>query len=127
MCKCQGNHILLLFKPRFVDLFFLQIAPKIDLYNHSQHSILKFKGLEVFQSFPESVSSSDMRVYLMPPQWEVQTTTPDIAFREMGEEQVGHEAHCHKLPSSYKIHSDHGFCTRKKSENGSHSVTSDSL
>ena len=45
----------------------------------------------------------------------------------MGEEQVGHEAHCHKLPSSYKIHSDHGFCTRKKSENGSHSVTSDSL
>ena len=89
MCKCQGNHILLFFKPQFVDVFFLQIAPKIDLYNHSQHSILKFKGLEVFQSFPESISSSDMRVYLMPLSGRFRQPPPILLSVRWGRNKLG--------------------------------------
>ena len=114
MSKCQGSHILLFLKPQFIDLFFLQIAPNIDLYNHTQHSILKFKGLEVFQSFPESISSSDYEGISGAPQWEVQAPTPNITFSETGEEQGRHEDPYHKLPSLYKIHYDHKFCTREK-------------
>ena len=77
------------FKPWFVDLFFLQIAPKIDLYNHSQHSILKFKGLEVFQSFPESVSSSDMRVYLMPLSGRFRQPPPILLSGRWGRNKLG--------------------------------------